>query len=381
MTGALDGITVVSFAQIAQGPLATQMLGDMGAEVIKIEPPGGEWMRNWSMANEEAGGESLTYLSVNRNKRSIELDLKDDEHRDIVEDLLAETDIVVENFRPGVMERLDLSYEDVADINSRIVYCSATGYGRFGPYVKKPGQDLLVQGESGLMSITGHRDTVPTPQGTPVIDFYTGTYLAFAALAALHHRERTGEGQYLDVDLFSSSLFLQSQELTVYANNDEEPVRGREGSGHIYHQAPYGVYETTDGHMTLSLTIPSEVGEILGIESILHIDSWEAAWERRDEINAEIQATLEAEPTDHWLDLLEEHDVWCGRVKSYEEVLDHPQAEANDMFQTIEHPTAGELTLLGIPVRMSETPGSIRRHPPLAGEHTDEVIKEYTSEE
>jgi crotonobetainyl-CoA:carnitine CoA-transferase CaiB-like acyl-CoA transferase len=376
MPAALDDITVVSFGQIAQGPVATQMLADLGAEILKIERPGGEWMRHFSMANEYRDGESLQFQAFNRNKRSVELDIKDDAHRAVLYDLCEEADVVLENFRPGVMDRLGFGYEELSERNPGLIYASASGFGSSGPYVDRPGQDLIIQGMGGLMSITGDRDDLPTPQGVAIADLHSATYLAFGILAALHYRDRTGEGQRIEGDLLSATVDLQLQELSTYANTGAALDRGEHGLGNLYHPAPYGVYETADGHIVLSLVLPSELGEILGIDEIADVSTWEEAYERRDEIMAHIGDVLETDTTDAWMEQLIEHDVWCGPVKDLPEVLEDPQVRDNEMIKTIDHPTLGELTVTGMPLRLSETPPSIRRHPPLAGEHTAEVLEE-----
>ena len=376
MPGALDDITVISFGQIAQAPIATQMLGDMGAEVIKIERPGGEWMRNFSMANAYRDGESLQFQVFNRNKRSVEFDLKDEDHREVVYDLLEDADVVVENFRPGVLKRLGFGYEELSRRNPGLVYAAMSGFGETGPYSDRPGQDLLIQGMSGLMSITGDRDGMPTPQSVALIDQHAATYLAFAILAALHYRERTGEGQKIEGDLLSAAVDLQMQEISVYANSGAPIDRGEKGLGNVYHPAPYGVYETADGHIVLSLSLPAQIGEVLDIGEIADVDDWETAYENRDEIMRIIGETLREDTTDAWMERLVPEDIWCAPVREIPEVVDDPQVEANDMIRTIDHPQLGELAVTGIPMRLSETPGMIRRHPPTAGEHTEEVLKE-----
>lgn len=375
MPDALGDITVVSFAQMGQGPIATQMLGDMGAEVIKIErPETGEWLRQWSMANTFEDGESVTWLSVNRNKKSVEVDLKNDDHLEVIYDLIDDADVVVENFRPGVMDRLGLGYETLSERNPELIYCSASGYGSEGPYADRPGQDLIIQGVSGMAALTGRRDDPPTAMGSTVVDFYSATYLAFSIVTALHHRDRTGEGQKVEGDLFSSAIALLAQEVTVYENTDEEPERSEAGIAHAYNQAPYGVYETTDGYLTLSLSMPAEIGDVLGIEELEDVDSWEEAYEQRDDIKRLIEEEIRTEPTEYWLDNLWEEDIWCGPVNDLSEALEHPHIEVNDLVETVEHPSIGEISLPGIPVRFSETPGEITRHPPQLGEHTDEIF-------
>lgn len=377
MTSALDDLVVVSFGQIAQGPVATQMLADLGAEVIKIERPGGEWMRHFSMANAYREGESLQFQVFNRNKRSVEFDIKDEDHQAVIYDLCEDADVVVENFRPGVMDRLGFGYQELSERNPELIYASASGFGSTGPYVDRPGQDLLIQGMGGLMSITGDRDDLPTPQGIAIADLHSAVYLAFGILAALHYRDRTGKGQRIEGDLLSATVDLQLQEISLYANTGTKPDRGERGLGNVYHPAPYGVYETADGHLVLSLVMPAELGEILDIEEIRDVTTWEEAYERRDEIMASIADVLETDTTDAWMDKLLENDVWCGPVKDISEVVEDPQVRANDMIRTIDHPELGEITVTGTPIRMSETPPSIRRHPPLAGEHTEELLQEH----
>jgi len=376
MAGALDDLTVVSFGQIVQVPFATQILGDLGAEVIKIERPGGEWSRHWSLASEYLDDESLLYLVFNRNKRSVELDLKDDEQRDVAYELLEDADVVVENFRPGVMEKLGFGYEELADRNPGLVYASATGYGSTGPYADRPGQDLLIQAMSGVMSITGTRDDPPTPQAVSEIDLHSATFLVVAILAALRHRDRTGEGQRIEGDLLSAAVDLQTQEIGVLENTDEDAERSETGVGHVFHPAPYGVYETADGHVALSLSMPAEIGAVVGVEELETVDTWEEAYDRRDELKPILEDVLRTEPTDHWLDLLLDHDIWCAPVRDTADLTDDPQVAENEMLQTVSHPRSGEFTTTALPVRLSETPGSVRRRPPQSGEHTEEVLDE-----
>ena len=383
MEDALEDLTVVSFAQLAQGPVAAQMLGDLGAEVIKVERPGGEWQRHWSMANKYPGGESAVFLSFNRNKRSVELDLKDDEHKAVAYDLIDDADVVIENFRPGVMERLGFGYEELRERNPELVYASASGWGREGPFSDRAGQDIIIQGVSGLASITGRRDDPPTPLGATVVDFFSSASIAVSILAALHYRDRTGRGQRVDGSLLNAALGLMMQEISTYANGGEEPERSEAGIGHVYNQAPYAVYETADGYITISLSPPAEVGEALGLEELAAVDSWEEAYERRDELKRLIEEFTRERTTEDLLDMLWAEDVWCGPVNDLPDALEHPQVEANDMIQTVDHPDLGELEFPVLPVEFSETPAEMRRHPPRSGEHTEEVLRErgYSEEQ
>jgi len=377
MGGPLSDVQVVSFCQVGQGPMATQLLGDMGADVIKIEPPGGEFSRDGnglSMANELEDDENTTFLSVNRNKRSAVFDMKDREDREVVYDLIEDADVVTENFRPGTMEKFGMDYETLSERDPAIVYASATGYGADGPYEDLPGQDLLIQSLSGLMSMTGSADDPPTPTGTTVVDFYSALLLAFGILAAVHHSRRTGEGQRVDVDLLSSAMHMLSEEICTYANSGTEPERSEvRGMGHPYFHAPYGVYETADGYITISLSPLSKLGAAVGNDGFADITSPETAYEDRDRLKREIQAEFHEQTTDEWIEQLREAGIWCAPVQTLPEAVKDPQVQHNEMITSVEHPSIGELQLAGIPIRLSETPGEVDRHPPRQGEHTDEI--------
>lgn len=377
MSGPLSDVRVVSFCQVGQGPMATQLLGDMGADVIKIEPPGGEFSRagnGLSMANELADDENTTFLSVNRNKRSAVLDLTDEADREIAYSLIDDADVVTENFRPGTMEKFGLDYETLSDRNPELVYASATGYGEDGPYEDLPGQDLLIQSLCGLMSMTGSADDPPTPTGTTLVDFYSALLLAFGVVVAVHHSRRTGEGQRVDVDLLSSAMHMLSEEICTYANSGQPPERSEvEGMGHPYFHAPYGVYETADGYITISLSPLSELGAALGLDEIADITSPETAYQERDALKRALQERFREQTTDEWIEQLREADIWCAPVQTLPEAVEDPQVEHNDMVTSVDHPSIGDLELAGIPIRLSETPGSIERSPPRQGEHTDEI--------
>jgi crotonobetainyl-CoA:carnitine CoA-transferase CaiB-like acyl-CoA transferase len=230
---------------------------------------------------------------------------------------------------------------------------------------------------SGIAGLIGRKDDPPTGASLPITDFYSAANLAFAAVSALHYRDRTGEGQKITGDLLSAALHLQSHELSVYLNTGEEPERSEEGIANPYYHAPFGIYETTDGYMTVSLSHPSIVGEALEIPRLTDVGTWEEAYEDRDELKRAIEETLRTKSTDHWLSVMREHDIWAGPVLDYPELVEHPQVEAGGMIQSVNHPETGELDLLGIPYEMSETPGDIERPPPMAGEHTAEVLEEY----
>lgn len=378
----LEGIRILDFSIMMQGPYGSQMLGDMGAEVIKVEPPGtGE--RGRASGVEFFKGEGAYFLAMNRNKKSITVNLKSEKGKEIVFKLAERCDVVLQNFRPGVMARLGLDYEAFARVNPRIIYCSASGYGQSGPYRTKPGQDLIIQGIGGMMSLTGAKDHPPMPAGTFIADVHAATLVAYGIMLALFHRERTGEGQHLEVCLLDALLDMHSQEATTYLNSGLYPHRGAPGIGHVYGTPPYGVYKTQDRYITL-------VGPLSKICKVLDVEDFEAKYstpreryEHREEIHACLESVLIQRPSAEWLALFEAEDIWCGPVNTYDQVFTDPQVSHNEMVVEYEHPVAGKIKVTGIPVKLSKTPGQIRRPPPLLGEHTDEILAEsgYTQEE
>lgn len=375
MKQALEGILVADFSQWMQGAWGAQKLADMGADVVKVEPPFGEAQRQAAPGGELYREESPWFLAMNRNKRSLPLDLKADRGREVAMTLVEEADVLLENFRPGVMERLGLDYETVREVNPEIVYVSATGFGKDGPYVDRPGQDLLAQAMTGLAANTGRRDDPPIPAGTFFGDELSATNLALYTAIALVHRERTGEGQRVEVNLLDSMVDAQCQEITATINMDREFERSESNLAHPMTLAPYGIYETADGHLAISLSPLDDVAAALDAE-IPDVETEAEVYEHRDEIHRAIEARTREEPTEPLLDRLLEAGLWVAKVEDYEDVPDNPQVQHNGMLVDIDHPTAGEITTTGIPATLSETPGEIRRHPPLLGEHTDEVLEE-----
>lgn len=373
--GALTGLRILDFSQLLQGPLATQVLGDLGADVVKIEKPGGEWMRAWGILASETAGEMDSFLAFNRNKRSITVDLKDRENRDALLRASVDFDVVVENFRPGVMTRLGLGYEDFRAHNPAIIYASSSGYGQDGPYAGRPGQDLLVQALTGATHLTGRRDDPPTACGIGVADEYTGMHLAVAILAAIVHRQRTGEGQRVSVDLFSSTVAAQQQELTVYLNHGEPLARATENVAHVGGTAPFGIYATADGHLALAMTPCPKLGEALGVEWLAAYDTSTKMYQQRDEIHRALQELFSTRPTEHWLAILDKADVWCARVQDYADLETDPQVAHNDLIWTVPVGEDGaKFRTIGTPFRFSRTPVQVRRGVPRAGQHNSELL-------
>jgi crotonobetainyl-CoA:carnitine CoA-transferase CaiB-like acyl-CoA transferase len=371
----LHGLRVLDFTALVQGPMATQILGDLGADVIKLEKVGGEWMRFWGILNGKTHGEMDSFLAFNRNKRSAEADFRDAATKERILELAAEADVVVENFRPGVMARLGLAYEDVRAINPRVIYCSSSGYGQSGPYVKRPGQDLLIQALTGLMFLTGRRGEPPTAFGVGITDQYTALHIVIGVLAALHHRERTGEGQKVDVDLFSCTVAMQQQELTFYRNQGFLPERATENLGSVWATAPFGIYQTADGHIAIAMTPCPVLAEALDLPWLAQYDDLDKMIESRPRIYAGLSEHFLGGTSAHWVDVLLAHDVWCAAVQTYEQLVADPQVEHNGLFWEVPvGDDEGTFLTPASPITFSATPGGIERGVPRSGQHTAEVL-------
>ncbi len=376
MMMALDGIRVLDFSQMMMGPWGTQFLGDMGAEIIKIERPKvGEWERGLTMMGELLAGESACFYAMNRNKKSVTVNLKDPRGKEIIYKLAETCDLMVENYRPGVMDRLGLGYEDLKKINTGIVYVAGTGYGPDGPYEKRPGQDLLIQSLSGIAAYGGRYDDPPMPAGTSIVDASTALLLAFSAMVGLFHKQRTGQGQRIDVNLFNTAIALQCQELAAFLNQTQPIERSRSGVGGAWLAAPFGIYRTQNGYMAIAMAALSVLAELLDLPELKQYDAPGRPYDDRDIIKPMIDRVIATNTTEHWIELLATRDVWCAKVQDFGEVVDDPQVKHNELIQTVHHPRAGDIRVVGIPMRFSETPGTIRLAPPLVGEHTDEVLK------
>lgn len=381
MAGALDGVKILGFTHFAQGPFALQLLGDMGAEVINIERQGsGDFNRHFQQLD-SLGGEGVFFLAMNRNKRSMSLNLKAPEAREIVEKLIAESDVIMTNYRAGALDRLGFGFEEARKINPRIVFVEALGYGSSGPYASLPGQDLLAQALSGLTTMIGpDEDGRPVAGGIYEVDVYGSLMMVIGTLSALYYAKQTGIGQKVSVDLLSSGIHMQSQELAYFLNSGKVPQRPHNHSGHVLQASPYGVYKTKDGWMVLSTNAgdkPELLGELIGSEEVapLMADN-DAKMRNRDILHTLIEARLVRQPTAYWLEAFRAKGIWCARVNSYEDLPYDPQIIHNGIIKEIEHPVAGTFKAIGTPIEMSETPPTIRRTPPALGEHNDEILRE-----
>jgi len=382
MPGALDGVIIADFTQMMQGPWASQKLAEMGANVIKIERIGGEWERKLEAGGELLDGVSPFFLAMNRNKQSIELNLKSDQGKEIALEIIEEADVLMENFRPGVMDRFGLGYEDVKERNPNIVYVSGTGFGSTGPYTDRPGQDLLLQAMSGLTEYTGRAEDPPTPVGTAVVDEHSATLMTLNTMFALFHQERTGEGQKVEVNLLNSAIDFQCQEITAVLNMDQEFGRSDSGVAQAWLSAPYGIYETADGYIAIAMASMESITKATGIEELRDYDTPEKTYEHRDEIKRRLEEYTREQPTDELLEALLAEDIWAANVNNFHEMAEDPQVTHNEMIVELEHPETGEtFKTTGLPASLSETPPEIDSRPPRSGEHTGKVLADWGYDE
>jgi crotonobetainyl-CoA:carnitine CoA-transferase CaiB-like acyl-CoA transferase len=370
----LDGYRVLDLSIAMSGPFAAMRLGDLGADVIKVEPVSGEWQRHVSAGGAAGNRVNVSFLSLNRNKRSLAVDLKSAEGRRLVHELAATADVFLQNYRPGVAARLGVDYETIRGINPRVVYVSISGYGETGPYVGRPGQDLILQGMSGAMFSAGGQSDPPQPSPMFVVDAVTA-YTAFeAALAGLLHRERTGEGQLVEVNMLDAIVTLQMQEMSVFTVGGQPQQRSSQPHAHCFIRAPYSAFATADGHLVLAFPPLAKLGEILAIPELGEMDDEADGHARRDEIHRLVAARLLDRPASEWLAIFAEHDIWAGPVYSYPDVVDDPQVRHNGSLVSYRHHTEGEVTTPGFAIRFTKSPSRVRRGAPLAGEHTREIL-------
>ena len=375
-TAVLAGYRVIDCSIAMAGPFAAQRLGDLGADVIKVEPTTGEWQRHASAGGATGNEINVSFLSLNRNKRSVALDLKNPEGKKALRELVRTADVFLQNYRPGVAARLGVDYESLKAINPSIVYVSISGYGEDGPYRDRPGQDLLVQAMSGAMLSAGRDGDEPSPAGQYLADAVTASTAFEGVLAALLHRERTGEGQLVTVNMLDAITTLQMQELSVFTVGNKPQQRSKEALAHVYIRAPYGIFRTADGFMALAFADPEKLGELIGEPAFAGWTGEAHGWSHRDEMHERIAARLVLAPTAHWLELLGGAGMWVGPVYSYQDLVDDPQIAHNGTFVEYEHPTEGLVKTPGFPYKFSATPPAITRGAPLTGEHTREILAE-----
>jgi crotonobetainyl-CoA:carnitine CoA-transferase CaiB-like acyl-CoA transferase len=371
---ALDGLRVLDVTQVMAGPFCAMLLADLGADVIKIEPPSGDATRQFPGG---AGGDSPAFNAVNRGKRSLVLDLKQAAARDAFARLARDSDIVIENYRPGVMAGFGFDYQTLAAANPRLIYASISGYGQTGPSRTKGGFDLIAQGVSGIMSITGEPDGPPVKCGIPLTDLGAGLFALVGILAALQHRHRTGQGQYIDTSLVDAGIALSVWEATEYFSGAGIPRPM--GSAHRM-TAPYQAVRCADGYLTIGAGNDRLFERLC---ALLGHPEWAAVPEYADNpgrvrhqagLAARIETITSTRPREHWLRLFEANDFPCGPINTYEEVFADPQVVAREMVVETAHPTLGRLRTLGTPLKLSATPIDPRRRAPRLGEHTHDVL-------
>lgn len=375
----LTGLLVLDFSQFLAGPAAAMRLADLGARVIKIErPKGGDICRQLYISNLGVEGDSTLFHSINRNKDGFSADLKNPDDLAQVRKLIEQADVLIENFRPGVMAKLRLDYETVKSINPRIVYGSVTGYGTTGPWVSKPGQDLLAQSMSGLTWLSGDADMPPVPMGLSVADLTTSAHLVEGILACLVRRGVTGQGGRVEVNLMESILDLQFELITTHLNDGGAPPnRSAVNNAHAYLGAPYGVYPTADGYLALAMGAVPRLGELLDCTPLLQYTDPAASFTKRDEIKAHLRDHLKTHNTSHWLSILEPADIWCAEVLDWARLRKTEGYKALDMEQEIYCPAGTPMQTLRCPIRID---GNIFKSPkgaPSIGQHNSQITSEF----
>jgi len=376
MPGALEGLRVLDVTQVMAGPYTAMILADLGADVVKVEPPSGDSTRQMPGA---IGAESPSFNAVNRGKRGIVIDLKTIAGRDVLRRLAASTDILIENYRPGVMAALGLDYDTLAPTNPRLVYASISGYGQTGPARRKGGFDLIAQGVSGIMSVTGAVGGPPAKAGVPLTDLGAGLFAVVGILAALEHRRRTGVGQRIDTSLVDAGVALSVWEAVEYFAGTGVPQAL--GSAHRMN-APYQAFRCADGYITIGAANERLFRRLC---DVLQRPEWASMPEfadnasrvrNREALAARIASITATRTRAEWLRTLEDADIPCGPINDYAEVFADPQIQARDMVIQCDHPVLGPQRTLGSPIKLSATPPDPTRRAPLLGEHTDEILRE-----
>jgi len=374
--GALDGITVLSFNHFLSGPAAAQFLGDIGADVIAVEPLGGAFQRNWAVGNRFVDDTSVNHMTTGRNKRSIAVDLKSPDGLAVVRRLIARADVVMENFRPGTLDKLGLSEAAMRAINPRLIYAATTGYGGDGPYRDRPGQDVLLQAMSGLAAHTGSMESGPVAIGSVPIDHHAAALTVAGILAALFERERTGEGKRIEVNMLQAALDLQGESITAWMNGaDRGGPRGRAGMANWFSPAPYGIYAVSDGHVMISMSKPADLAEALNLPQLAGF-SEQDGFDKRAEISAMVAAGMAALNASEAQERLAQAGVWHELVRDYDSLRDNPQIEHLGAFIDARTQAGSAMTLLSHPIRYDGALPEVRLTPQPLGGQTREVLAE-----
>jgi CoA:oxalate CoA-transferase len=375
----LEDILVIDFSQFLSGPSAGLRLADMGARVIKIEKPGtGDICRELYVSDVMVEGESTIFHAINRNKESYAADLKNTQDLDKIKALITEADVLIHNFRPGVMERLGLGYETVKLLNPAIIYSEISGYGSEGPWKSFPGQDLLLQSISGLAWLSNNNDTIPTPMGVAVVDILAGAHLAQGILATLYQRFVSGEGGLVQVSMLESTLDFQFEVLTCFYNDGNElPVRSSVNNGHAYVAAPYGIFKTKDHYLTLAMGDIVLLGNLLRCDSLKEYSNSSDWFTKRDEIKKILADHLLLSTTETWLSILEPADIWCSKVLDYDSLVQEEAYKVLEMELKVKTSNGLEITTTRCPITVDGRRLLSNRGAPLLGEHNRQIDQEF----
>lgn len=378
MSGALKHIRILDLSRVLAGPFCTMTLGDLGAEVIKVEAPGGsDDTRKWGPPFKN--DVSAYYLCANRNKKSITVDLKSAEGVEIIKELVKNSDVIINNFKTGTMEKFGLDYETLSKINPQLVYCSITGFGETGPKKDMPGYDFIIQAMSGLMSITGDEKSGPQKYGVAITDILTGLYASIGIQGALLERTQSGKGQKLDISLYDSAVSALVNIGSNYLMSGDIPERL---GNHHANIVPYQTFKTMDGEMVIAVGNDNQFKMLCQLINKPEYSEDERfktnpnRVENRDVLVPLLQDAFLTEPTNHWQEKCDQHNIPCGPIQTLDEVAQDPQLQAREMFIDYDHPTAGAIKMIGSPLKLSRTPVSITRHPPNVGEHNDDILSQ-----
>ena len=379
MTRPLEGLTVLEFSQFLSGPYAGLRLADLGARVIKIERPEvGDLCRNLYISDTDLEGDSTLFHAINRNKESFAANLKDPNDLQLVKKLIEKADIITQNFRPGVIERIGLDYNNVKNINPKIVYGTISGYGSEGPWSTLPGQDLLAQSRTGLVWLNGSGGEAPTPMGLAVADMLAGHSLVEGILAAVIKRFRTQKGSHVETSLVEALLDFQFEVLTTYFNDgNRKPQRSSYNNAHAYLSAPYGIYKTSNGYIAIAMTPLPQLGELLNLDSIKNLHDQKEWFTKRDEIKKNIGDWIEKETTEHWLSILEPADIWCAKVLDWETMVKHDGFKILDMVQRIQRDDGLNIETLRCPIKIDGEIFKSSKAAPKIGNDNNNIKKEF----
>ena len=375
----LEDIMVLDFSQFLSGPSAGLRLADMGARVIKIEKPvSGDICRELYVSDVMVEGESTIFHAINRNKESYGADLKNEEDLKKIKLLIAKADVMLHNFRPGVMERLGLDYETVKAINPSIIYAEVSGYGNEGEWKDQPGQDLLLQAVSGLTWLSNNNNGQPTPMGVSVVDILAGAHIAQGILATLYQRAITGEGALVQVSMFESILDFQFEVLTCFFNDGNQlPARSKINNAHAYIAAPYGIYKTKDNYLALAMTDIVQLGDLIGCEELKKYTDKSEWFLKRDEIKKILANWLDNETTDTWISILEPADIWCARVMNYNDLINAEGYKILNIDLSVKTSSGLHITTTRCPIRVDGNFLTSSKGAPLLGEHNEQIEKQF----